>query len=352
MRIGRKEIGLDQPTYFIADIASNHDGSYTRAERLVYLAAEAGADAVKFQNFKAETIISDRAFRVLGQTGHQATWKESVYNTYKRYETPLDWTPDLKKVAEAAGVEYLTTPYDVSMLNYLADYVSAWKIGSGDITYEMLLRVAAGYGKPIILSTGASDMADIHRACDWLYPAELALLQCNTNYEGKDENRQYVNLLAILELPTDVKGLSDHTEGHAAVLGAVTLGARIIEKHFTDDVLRDGPDHHFSMTPVSWRTMVDRTRELESSFGTGVKKVEENEEETVILQRRSLCARRNIRAGEKLTESMLIPLRPCPKDGIPPFEVSKVVGRASNRDLLEGDYIRMEDLRESPLLVN
>ena len=128
MIIGRKEIGIDKPTYFIADIASNHDGSYSHAERLIYLAAEAGADAVKFQNFKADTIVSDYGFKQLGSMGHQRDWQESVYDTYRRYETPISWTVDLKRVADTAGIDYLTTPYDVEFLDALVPYVAAWKV--------------------------------------------------------------------------------------------------------------------------------------------------------------------------------------------------------------------------------
>src|SRR3954471_13874496 len=132
MKLGRKVIGWNNPTYFIADIASNHNGQYSRAERLIQLAAEAGADAVKFQNFKADTIISDYGFKQLGKTSHQAEWQDnSVYEVYKYYEIPVEWAPKLKKVADDVGVDYLTTPYDISIIPYLNDYVCAWKIGSG-----------------------------------------------------------------------------------------------------------------------------------------------------------------------------------------------------------------------------
>ena len=138
-------------------------------------------------------------------------------------------------------------------------------------------------------------------------------------------------------------GLSDHTPGHATVLGAVAWGARVIEKHFTDDTTQAGPDHAFSMDPVSWRTMVDRTRELEQALGDGEKRVEENEKESVVLQRRAVRARKEIKAGQDILESDLAFLRPCPADAIPPFQVTRILGRVALRDIPAGDYLREGD---------
>jgi len=144
--------------------------------------------------------------------------------------------------------------------------------------------------------------------------------------------------------PDLVLGLSDHTRGHATVLGAVALGARIIEKHFTDDVSRSGPDHTFSMDPVSWRDMVDRTRELENSMGVGIKKVEDNEKETVILQRRCIRLKTDLPGGFTLTDSNLIMLRPCPEDALPPYEKDVIIGRQLRWPMKAGDYLRWTDI--------
>ncbi len=344
MKIGRKEVGFDHPTYFIADIASNHNGSLTQAERLIYLAAEAGADAVKFQNFKADTLISNYGFEHLGKQSHQAEWKESVFDTYRRYETPLDWAPDLKRIADSAGIDYLTTPYDVQMLHYLSEYTCAWKIGSGDITYETLVRMAANYDKPLIISTGASTEEDIERVLGWLpltnRICDVVLMQCNTNYTNDANNISYVNLKVLVSWwGGGVIGLSDHTHGHAAVLGAVALGARVIEKHFTEDNLGNGPDHAFAMEPVEWATMVGRTRELEFALGDGIKKVEENEKETVVLQRRAIRAKHDIASGKILTQDDLLFLRPCPENALPPYLAGEVVGAKVRRDVKAGDCI-------------
>ena len=144
--------------------------------------------------------------------------------------------------------------------------------------------------------------------------------------------------------PDLVLGLSDHTPGHATVLGAVALGARMIEKHFTDDVTRAGPDHAFSMDPKAWREMVDRTRELESALGAGVKQVEENERETVVLQRRAVCAAENLAAGTTLSRERLKVLRPCPLDGIPPYCMDDIIGKKVRRDISVGEHLRWIDL--------
>lgn len=144
--------------------------------------------------------------------------------------------------------------------------------------------------------------------------------------------------------PDMVLGLSDHTPGHATVLGAVALGARMIEKHFTDDVSRFGPDHSFSMDPRTWREMVDRTRELENALGNGVKKVEKNEKETVVVQRRSLRAREDLLKSSVISEGDFIALRPCPSDALTPVEIQAIVGRTLRRDIPAGDYLRASDL--------
>jgi len=144
--------------------------------------------------------------------------------------------------------------------------------------------------------------------------------------------------------PDIVLGLSDHTPGHSTVLGAVALGARIIEKHFTDDVKRDGPDHAFSMYPLSWREMVDRTRELENSLGVGQKKIEANEAETVVLQRRAIRLKEDYPEGTELTREDLSVLRPCPLDALPPYEINNLIGKRLRREMKSGDYLRWIDI--------
>jgi len=177
---------------------------------------------------------------------------------------------------------------------------------------------------------------------------QLVLLQCNTNYTASLENFKYIqlNVLRVYRemYPDMILGLSDHTPGHATVLGAVALGARVIEKHFTDEVTRAGPDHAFSMDPRSWRDMVDRTRELELSLGTGIKRVEPNEVETVVLQRRGVRAGLDLEEGALLKRDDLTVLRPCPTDAVDAAHVGDIVGRRLRRTMAAGDRIRWNDL--------
>jgi sialic acid synthase SpsE len=346
-----KKIGHDHPTYFIADIAANHDGNIERAKDLIYLAAEAGADAVKFQHFKAETIVSDLGFKAMGgQQSHQKNWKKSVFEVYQDASVSLDWTTTLKETCEKAGIPFFTTPYALDIVDEINSFVPAYKIGSGDITWlEMIEKVALKH-KPYILATGASSADDVNRAVQLALSINpmLALMQCNTNYTASLENFKYIQLNVLktysIMYPDMVLGLSDHTPGHATVLGAVALGARMVEKHFTDDINRVGPDHKFSMDPVSWREMVDRTRELELALGNGVKKVEKNEIDTIVVQRRSLRAITSFKKGHVVSIGDFVPLRPCPRDAIQPHELKKVIGKSLARNLPQGEYLRIGDI--------
>ena len=354
LEIAERKIGLRYPTYFIADIAANHDGDLQRAINLIALAAEAGADAVKFQHFKAETIVSDHGFQSLGnQQSHQAKWNKSVFEVYQEASVSLDWTESLQEVSERFGVTFFTSPYAIDLVDHIDPHVPAYKIGSGDITWIEMIRHIAAKNKPYILATGASTLEDVQRAvaAGLAINRQMGLMQCNTNYTASLDNFRYIQL-NVLQLyrrlyPELVLGLSDHTPGHATVLGAVTLGARMIEKHFTDDISRAGPDHAFSMDPKSWNTMVARTRELENALGDGIKQVEDNEEETVILQRRAVRSKCALTAGTTLTRENTIVLRPCPADALPPYALPDILGRAIARDLAPGEHLRWNDLKSA-----
>jgi N-acetylneuraminate synthase len=351
IQIGSSIIGPDHPTYFIADISANHDGDLERARLLIRLAKEAGADAAKFQNFRAPQIVSDYGFKSLGgQLSHQAAWKKSVFQVYADASLPLEWTPALKEACDQVGIDYFSSPYDFEAVDMLDPYVPAHKIGSGDITWLEILEHIARKGKPTILSTGASDIGEVQRAVHTILPInpQLVVLQCNTNYTASLENFDHIHL-RVLEayralFPGLILGLSDHTHGHATVLGAVALGARVIEKHFTDDTSRTGPDHPFSMTPATWREMVDRTRELERALGTADKVIAGNEQQTAVVQRRCLRAGRDIRAGEVFTRDMIQVLRPATPGSIMPFEIQAVLGTQAVRDIPFGRELRWTDL--------
>lgn len=339
-QIGSKLVGRAHPVYFIADLAANHDGSIARALSLIHLAKEAGADAAKFQNFKAEKIVSDSGFRKMNrQLSHQSSWNKSVYEVYQDASVPDDWTPTLKKECEKIGIEYMTTPYDMAAVDIANPYVNAFKIGSGDIDWIELLEYIASKKKPVLLSTGASTLEDVKRAVDSVvnFTGEIVLMQCNTNYTNSIENFNYINLnvlKAYAELyPDIILGLSDHTPGNVTVLGAIALGAKVIEKHFTDDNSREGPDHAFSMNPKNWKEMVDRSRELEAALGSKEKKVEANEMETSIVQRRSVRAGQNIKKGEIITRDKLQILRPVSIGAIKPYQLDAIIGKPAAKDI-------------------
>ena len=350
-RIENKLIGNGHPTYFIADIAANHDGDLGRAKELIYLAKEAGADAAKFQHFKAETIVSDYGFSVLGgHQSHQSSWKKPVFEVYKDASVDLSWTPVLKETCDKAGITFFTTPYAFDLVDHVDPFVSAYKIGSGDITWIEMIEYIAARKKPYFLATGAATFDDVVRAITAALAInpDFALMQCNTNYTASLENFKYINLNVLKAYrdmyPDMILGLSDHTPGHATVLGAVALGARMIEKHFTDDNARVGPDHKFAMNPQTWRDMVDRTRELELALGGAVKNIEDNELDTAVVQRRSVRLAKDIKQGTPIQKSDLVVLRPCPFDGIVPYRMNEVVGRTARRTMSAGQHLKWTDL--------
>jgi N-acetylneuraminate synthase len=347
IKIGNNLIGENQPTYFIADIAANHDGNLNRAFELIKLAKEAGADAAKFQNFTASKIVSDYGFKTLGgQHSHQEKWKKSVFKVYQDASIPHEWTKELKNYCDKIGIDYFSTPYDFSAIDMLEAYIPAYKIGSGDINWFEALERMAKKNKPIILSTGASNIGEVQQAVDIILKInpQLILLQCNTNYTASLENFDHIHLRVLKTyhtlFPNLILGLSDHTLGHSTVLGAIALGARVIEKHFTDDTTREGPDHPFSTEPESWANMVQQTRELERALGSANKKVAENEKETAIIQRRCLRAACDIKAGKIITREMISVLRPASSGAIMPNEIENTIGCRALIDISFGKELR------------
>lgn len=346
LKIGNKIIGEDTPLYFIADIGANHEGSLERAYRLIELAKEAGADAAKFQNFQASKIVSQYGFENLGgQLSHQANWKKSVFEIYEDASISKSWTELLKEKCDVVGIDYFTSAYDFESVDLVDKYVDVYKIGSGDITWLEIIEYIAQKNKPVIIATGASKMEDVERAMDTLqkHSKDIVLMQCNTNYTTDPDKYHYVNLNVLKafakKYPNTVLGLSDHTFGHATVLGAIAFGARVFEKHFTDDNNREGPDHKFAMNPTTWRDMVDRSYELYNALGDGIKRIEENEKQAIIVQQRSLRATKDIATGTILSSEDLEALRPIPTDGFPPYEKPNLIGKKITQALKKGEHI-------------
>ena len=334
IKINKKVISLEHPNYFIADIAANHDGSLNRAKKLIKLCALAGANAAKFQHFKAETIVSDYGFKKIKKLAHQKEWQKSVFQVYKEASINPKWNPILKKTCQKYKIDFLTSPYDLKYVNDVKKYISAYKIGSGDITWIEIIQKIAKQKKTVILATGASEMSDVIRAVKAIKKInkDLVLMQCNTNYTGSEANLNHLNLNVLNSFKDKFKnkvilGLSDHTFGHISVLAAIAMGARVIEKHFTDNNNRKGPDHNFSMNPVTWSKMIKESRELENMMGDGKKKIEHNEKKSIIVQRRSIRAKINIPKNTIIKKEMLINLRPITKNGIAPYNIKNIINR-------------------------
>lgn len=341
VEIGGRSLGAGDDTYVIAEIGSNFDGSKERAKKLIGLAADCGADAAKFQAFTADKILSQPGFDGL-KAGFQADWDKPVYEIYQDAELPREWIGDLATHCADVGVDFLCTPYDREAVDVLEDVVPAYKIGSGDITWLDYLEYVAEKGKPIILATGASDLSDVHEAVGAIRStgnSDLILLQCVTNYPSEFESaniRAMDTLKAAFQVPV---GYSDHTEGVTVPLGAVSRGGCVIEKHFTDDKSRDGPDHPHSMNVEEFDRLVTEIRRLEKALGAPEKRVYDEEQTPSVLQQRSLRAAEGIEAGETITEEKLTALRPAPEEALKPKYRDVVLGRTAVRDIGEGEAI-------------
>lgn len=348
IKLGSKIVD-NNSLYFIADIGANHNGSLEKAIKLIYLAKEAGADAAKFQNFQADKIVSKIGFEKLnGKLSHQSKWKKSVFEVYEDSSISKDWTRILKEECEKVGIEYFTSPYDFESVDLVDSFVDLYKIGSGDITWLEIIDYILEKNKPVLIATGASDIEDVRRVMEMAQKktSQLVLMQCNTNYTGDKNNFNYCNLNVLNqykeEYPNFILGLSDHTYGHSTVLGAIALGARVIEKHFTDDNNQEGPDHAFAMDPLSWREMVDRSYELLSALGDGVKRVEDNELNSIKVQRRCLRASKNLSKNHIIEESDFVSLRPIPEDGIEPYKLKELIGKKLNSKINLGEHLTLE----------
>lgn len=348
-KIGKNLISNNGNVYFIADIGANHDGDIERAYKLIELAKESGAHAAKFQNFKAPSIVSKTGFDSMPRQSHQAKWKKSVYEVYKDASVSDNWTEKLKEKCQEFDIEYFTSAYDFDSVDHADPYVEVYKIGSGDITWHEILDYTASKGKPMLIATGACSMDEVNLAMDVImkHTDKICLMQCNTNYTASDDNFNYINLNVLKKYkekyPNAILGLSDHTLGHATVLGSIALGARVIEKHFTDSNKRDGPDHKFAMNPMTWKSMVDASNELMLSMGDGIKKIEDNELSSYIVQRRGLWYQKNLPKGHVIKKTDLKALRPMKEDGYQPYEIENIIGRALAKDVTTSEYAKKGD---------
>ena len=348
IKFGKNIISKDSPTYFIADIAANHDGNLSRAKKLIRLCAKAGADAAKFQHFKAETIVSDHGFKKLGKITHQAKWKKSVFETYKDASINFNWTKELMKECKKNKIDFLTSPYDFDYVDKVKKYICAYKIGSGDITWIEILNRISKKNLPVILATGAATLDEVKNAVFTILKnnKKLVVMQCNTNYTNSLKNFKFINLNVLKSYERIFKnkiilGLSDHTPGHATVLGAIALGARVVEKHFTDDNNREGPDHAFSMNPKSWKIMVDASRILEKSLGDGLKKIEKNELKSSQVQKRGIYASEDIKKNQIFKNHITV-LRPALKNCLPANKFAWLSNKKAKKNIKKFECINLK----------
>ncbi|MFH1678193.1 MAG: N-acetylneuraminate synthase [Candidatus Omnitrophota bacterium] len=342
---------MSKNIFIIAEAGVNHNGELNLGFRLIDKAWESGADAVKFQTFRAENLVSKNAARAEYQEKNMPEIKESQFQMLKRLELSFTDFIKLKEYCDKKKIIFLSTPFDFESVDFLNDLVPAFKISSGDLTNLPFLEYAAKKNKPVILSTGMSTLDEVRTAVSSIRKAQgccgdsdfpaLTLLHCSTNYPCPYKE---VNLRALQALK-DAFGLpvgySDHTLGIEVSIAAAALGARVIEKHFTLDKNTAGPDHRASIEPDELKAMVKAIRNVEMSLGDGVKKPGINELRVSNVARRSLVAARDLKEDEIIQRDMLVIKRPG--NGIQPSELEKVIGLKLKRDKQQDAILLWED---------
>lgn len=334
--------------FVIAEIGVNHNGDMDLARRLIDEAAAAGADAVKFQTFKADALVSESAPKAAYQT--RETGEGSQHAMLRALEVRDEDWPVLIAASEAAGVEFMSTPFDIDSAARLVDLdVKRLKLPSGEVTNHPYLTACAAHGLPLILSTGMADLREIEDAVEVIRGAHprpleevLTILHCTSNYPTAEADvnlRAMTTIAAATGLPV---GYSDHTMGIAVSPAAVAMGAVAIEKHMTLDRTMAGPDHKASLEPAEMTAMIAQIRSVEAALGSPVKAPTASEEEMRLIARRSLTLAKPLAKGEVLTEDAIAILRPG--HGISPKDLERAIGRLAARDLASGHTLLWEDL--------
>jgi len=328
--------------YIIAEVGVNHNGSLELAKQLVDVAAECGADAVKFQTFKAASLVTKNA----KQADYQITntqKKESQFDMLQRLELSDNAHKELVEYCQWKNIEFMSTPFDLESIHFLNNLgVKRFKIPSGEITNYPYLKMVGGYNKEIVLSTGMANLGEVEAALNLLINSgteknKITILHATTDYPTQ---MQDVNLTAMQTIAEAFKvkvGYSDHTPGIEVPVAAVALGASIIEKHFTLDKSLPGPDHKASLEPQELREMVRAIRNIEIALGDGIKRPSENEQKNMQVARKSIVAGKTIQKGELLTEENLTVKRPGL--GVSPMRWCEVVGQKAQKDYEADDLI-------------
>ena len=328
-----KTVGAGEPTFIIAEAGSNHNGELALAHELIDVAADAQADAVKFQTFRAERLYPKSA----GRSDYLGV-ETSIYDIIKAMEMPYEWLPELRDHSHERGLAFLSTPFHEEAVELLDEYVDAFKLASYELTHDPLLKDTASRGKPIILSTGACDLDDVEHAVTVLKEGgakDIVLLQCTAAYPAPPTAanvRALVTLRDRFGVPT---GLSDHTrDATAAPMAAAALGAVVIEKHFTMSNDLDGPDHGFAVEPDELAALVAGVRRVEAVLGDGDKSVLDAEQELYTFARRSIFTTGPIAAGEAFSRANVDVLRAGKLGkGLQPSELRRVLNAVATRDL-------------------
>lgn len=343
IRIANAKIGEGFRTFIIAEAGVNHNGKFSLAKKLVDVAVSSGADAIKFQTFKTEEIVTEGAPKAAYQ---KSGVSESQFDMLKSLELTDSQFKALARYSKSKGIIFLSTPFDsqsAELLNKLG--VAAFKISSGELTNYPLIRQIAKYGKPIILSTGMATLKEVEKALRAVFSIgnkKLVLLHATTNYptEYKDVNLRAVQTMAEkFRVPV---GFSDHTRDLLAACVAVGLGARVIEKHFTLSRKLAGPDHQASLEPDELQSLVKAIRDVEAILGDGVKKPRQSEKEIAKVVKKSIFAKMDIKKGTKISEKMLMIKRP--EIGLAPEYFTKIIGKKALSDIKSGAPIFQKDV--------
>jgi N,N'-diacetyllegionaminate synthase len=329
-------------SFIIAEAGVNHNGDIQLARKLIDAAKSAGADAVKFQTFKAESVVSKLAQKAEYQKRTTGT-AESQLEMVKRLELSFSDFMELKKYCEEKEILFLSTPFDFDSIDFLESLeMSIYKVPSGEITNLPYLMKIASKGKPVIMSTGMSDLDEVGLALEVLRDngaGTITLLHCNTQYPTPFEDANIKAMLTLKKRFGVAAGYSDHTLGIEASIAAVALGAAVIEKHFTLDKNMEGPDHKASLDPHELKAMVTSIRNIELALGDGIKQTSKSETPNKEVARKSIVARLNIDKGEILTENNLTVKRPG--NGISPMKWFEVLGTKATRNYCEDELIEL-----------
>lgn len=334
--------GGSNSTYIIAEIGVNHNGDINLALKMIDAAYEAGADAVKFQSFKSDKLVSKFAEKAKYQQDHTGT-NETQLEMLKKLELSPEDHLIIKEYCAKKDIDFLSTPFDEETAIFLKEIgIHAYKVGSGDLTNIPFLRKIDEFGLPIILSTGMSNLGEIEEALEVINKSSIALLHCTSSYPAPVEDINLRAMVTIQKAFNKVVGYSDHTEGIEIALAAVALGARIIEKHFTLDKNLPGPDHKASLEPHEFKQLVKSIRIVEKSLGDGVKRCMPSEENTKEVARKSLVVSQNLKPGDILTRKNLAIKRPG--TGIQPKDYNLLLGKTVKREVKQDQVLTWDDV--------